>query len=114
MSAIVDIEPLMRGLYEEIQMGGETYSTQSVYEMIEKETSKVEVFTKADMIAILEELRTQMEEYEPKWAENDEQAVASCRTWEDLDGFIQKKINALRGTNEYKSILLSTMRKSEI
>ena len=51
---------------------------------------------KADMVAMLEELRTQMEEYEPKWVENDEQAVASCRTWEDLDGLIQEKINAMR------------------
>lgn len=61
MSAIVDIEPLMRGLHEEIQMGGETYSTQSVYKMIENETSKVEVFTKADMVAILTEIQLEIE-----------------------------------------------------
>ena len=50
---------------------------------------------KADLKAILVELQLQMEEYEPKWVENDEQAVASCRTWEDLDGIIQNKINTL-------------------
>lgn len=50
---------------------------------------------KADLKAILVELQLQMEEYEPKWVENDEQAVASCRTWEDLDGIIQDKINTL-------------------
>lgn len=48
-----------------------------------------------DLKAILVELQLQMEEYEPKWVENDEQAVASCRTWEDLDGIIQNKINTL-------------------
>lgn len=51
---------------------------------------------KADLKAILVELQLQMEEYEPKWVENDEQAVASCRTWEDLDGIIQQKINAIK------------------
>ncbi len=60
MSEIVDIEPLMRGLYEEMQTGGENYSTQSVYEMIEKETSKVEVFTKADMVAMLEKIKDEI------------------------------------------------------
>lgn len=51
---------------------------------------------KADLKAILVELQLQMEEYEPKWVENDEQVVASCRTWEDLDGIIQNKINSLK------------------
>ena len=55
---------------------------------------------KADLKAILVELQLQMEEYEPKWVENDEQAVASCRTWEDLDGIIQNKINSLKGESE--------------
>lgn len=55
-----------------------------------------EIYTKADIVAILEELRTQMEKYEPKWVENDEQAVASCRTWEDLDDIIQQKIDKLK------------------
>ena len=55
---------------------------------------------KADMVAMLEELRTQMEKYEPKWVENDEQSVASCRTWEDLDGIIQQKINELKGKED--------------
>ena len=34
---LVDIEPLMRGLYEEMRTGGETYTTKEVYEMLEKE-----------------------------------------------------------------------------
>ena len=54
---------------------------------------------KADLKAILEDLRLKFEEYEPKWVENDEQAVASCRTWEDLDGIIQQKIDAMRKIN---------------
>lgn len=55
---------------------------------------------KADMVAMLTEIQLQMEEYEPKWIENDEQAVASCRTWEDLDGIIQQKINSLKAESE--------------
>lgn len=55
---------------------------------------------KADLRAILVELQLQMEEYEPKWVENDEQAVASCRTWEDLDDIIQQKIDALEAETE--------------
>ena len=54
-----------------------------------------DTYTKADLKSILVELQLQMEEYKPKWVENDEQAVASCRTWEDLDGIIQNKINTL-------------------
>ena len=44
---------------------------------------------KAGKIAALEELRIEFEEYEPKWVENDDQAAASCRTWEDFDDIIQ-------------------------
>ena len=55
---------------------------------------------KADLKAILVELQLQMEEYEPKWVENDEQAAASCRTWEDLDEIIQQKINTLEGAED--------------
>ena len=51
---------------------------------------------KADMVAMLEELRLEFEEYEPKWAENDDHKIASCRTWEDFDDIIQQKIDALR------------------
>ena len=67
--------------------------TDEVYQLIYEGE---EIYTKDDMVAILEELRTQMEKYEPKWAENDEQAVASCRTWEDLDDIIQQKIDKLK------------------
>ena len=67
---------------------------------IDRETLLQEYIPKADyetrLKAILVELQLQMEEYEPKWVENDEQAVASCRTWEDLDGIIQNKINTLK------------------
>lgn len=34
---IVDIRPLMRGLYEEMCTGGETYTTSDVYKMLEEE-----------------------------------------------------------------------------
>ena len=53
-----------------------------------------------DTIAILTEIQLEMEEYEPKWVENDEQAAVSCRTWEDLDGIIQQKIDRLNTRNE--------------
>lgn len=94
MSAIVDIEPLMRGLYEEIQMGGETYSTQSVYEMIEKETSKLEVFTEADMVAMLEDLKKEMNpikecEYQI-YGKEDWNFVGKCQD------IVQQKIDKLR------------------
>ncbi len=58
---------------------------------------------KADLKAILVEIQLQMAEYEPKWVENDEQAVASCRTWEDLDRIIQNKINELKAESEDKA-----------
>lgn len=51
---------------------------------------------KIEKIAMLEELKSEFEEYEPKWVENEDHAVASCRTWEDFDDIIQQKINALR------------------
>ena len=38
---LVDIRPLMRGLYEEIQVGELTYKTSEVYKMLEKETSTI-------------------------------------------------------------------------
>ena len=38
---LVDIRPLMRGLYEEIQVGELTYTTSEVYKMIEEETSTI-------------------------------------------------------------------------
>ena len=34
---LVDIRPLMRGLYEEIQVGELTYTTSEVYKMLEDE-----------------------------------------------------------------------------
>lgn len=34
---LVDIQPLMRGLYEEIKVGELTYTTSEVYKMLEKE-----------------------------------------------------------------------------
>ena len=57
---------------------------------------------RADMVAILEELKEEFEEYEPKWAENDEQAAASCRTWDDFDDIIQQKIDALKENKNEK------------
>lgn len=51
---------------------------------------------KADMVAMLEEIKLEFEQYEPKWAENDDQAVASNRTWDDFDDIIQQKIDALK------------------
>ena len=54
---------------------------------------------KADMLAMLEELKLEFEEYEPKWAENEDQVIASNRTWEDFDDIIQQKIDALKGEN---------------
>ena len=52
---------------------------------------------KAEKIAVLEELRAEFEEYEPTWVENEDHAVASCRTWEDFDDIIQQKISEIRG-----------------
>ena len=54
---------------------------------------------KADMVAMLEKLKLEFEEYEPKWAENEDQVIASNRTWEDFDDIIQQKIDALKGEN---------------
>lgn len=51
---------------------------------------------KADMVAMLEELRLEFEEYEPKWVENEDQAIASNRTWDDFDDVIQQKIKKLK------------------
>ncbi len=56
MSAIVDIEPLMRGLYEEMQTGGETYSTQSVYDMLEKETEPMKVYSREQIVNMIVEI----------------------------------------------------------
>lgn len=55
---------------------------------------------KADMVTMLEELRLEFEEYEPKWAENEDQVIASNRTWDDFDDIIQQKINALKAESE--------------
>ena len=55
---------------------------------------------KADLKAILVELQLQMEKYEPKWAENEDQVIASNRTWDDFDDIIQQKINALKAESE--------------
>lgn len=68
--------------------------TMSKYQQLQ---AAYEARLNADMVAMLTEIQLEMEEYEPKWVENDEQAVASCRTWEDLDGLIQQKINDLVG-----------------
>ena len=38
---LVDIRPLMRGLYEEIQVGELTYTTSEVCKMLEEETSTI-------------------------------------------------------------------------
>ena len=60
-----------------------------------------EIFTKDEVISMFESVQKKMEEYEPRWVENDEQAVASCRTWEDLDEIVKECISSLRGnTNE--------------
>lgn len=68
--------------------------TMSKYQQLQ---AAYEARLNADMVAMLTEIQLEMEEYEPKWVENDDQAVASCRTWEDLDGLIQQKINDLVG-----------------
>ena len=34
---LIDIEPFMRGLYEEMCTGGEVYTTKQVYEMLDQE-----------------------------------------------------------------------------
>ena len=38
---MVDIQPLMRGLYEEMCMGEVTYTTSEVYKMLEEELSPI-------------------------------------------------------------------------
>lgn len=53
---------------------------------------------KRQMLAMLEELRLGFEEYEPKWVENEDQAIASNRTWDDFDDIIQQKIDKLKET----------------
>lgn len=55
---------------------------------------------KADMVAMLEELKLEFEEYEPKWVENEDQAVASNRTWDDFDDIIQQKIDVLKADEQ--------------
>jgi len=55
---------------------------------------------KADLAAMLEELRLEFEEYEPEWAENEDQVIASNRTWDDFDDIIQQKINVLKAGQE--------------
>lgn len=54
----------------------------------------------ADMVGMLKELKSEFEQYEPKWAENEDQVIASNRTWEDFDDIIQQKIDALKGEDE--------------
>lgn len=51
---------------------------------------------KADMVTMLEELKLEFEKYESKWAENEDQILASIRTWDDFDDIIQQKIDALK------------------
>ena len=51
---------------------------------------------KSDMVNMLTEIQVEIEEYEPKWAENDEQAQASLRTWDDFTDLIQEKIDKLK------------------
>ena len=55
---------------------------------------------KADLAAMLEELRLEFEEYKPEWAENEDQVIASNRTWDDFDDIIQQKINVLKAEQE--------------
>ena len=55
-----------------------------------------DVYTKADMIDMLVELRKEFANYEPKWVENEEQVVGSHRTWDDFDDIIQSKIDKLK------------------
>ena len=76
-------------------------------EMLEDWTKKCRKFEaeyenrlKADMVAMLEELKLEFEEYEPKWAENEDQVIASNRTWDDFDDIIQQKIDFTKG--EYR------------
>jgi hypothetical protein len=69
-------------------------NTSQKYQMMQAD---YEARLKADMVAMLEELKLEFEEYEPKWAENEDQVIASNRTWEDFDDIIQQKIDALRG-----------------
>lgn len=42
---LIDISHLMRGLYEEMQVGESNYSTSEIYKMLEEETS---IIIKAD------------------------------------------------------------------
>lgn len=87
-----DDEPLCDLTYEYIRQ----------FDKRQDDCPLVETYTKADMMAMLEELKSEFEQYEPKWVENDEQAVASCRTWEDFDDIIQLKINALKGDSRWQ------------
>ena len=44
----VDIEPFMRGLYEEMCMGGEVYTTKDIYEMFDAELNSIPTIIPAD------------------------------------------------------------------
>ena len=90
-TASTPLNKVYSNMIEALQIAKDTLRK---YQMMQAD---YETRLKADMVAMLTEIQLEMEEYEPKWVENDEQAVASCRTWEDLDGLIQQKIDDLVG-----------------
>lgn len=64
--------------------------------IIDFDGNPFDCYTKDEVVAMLEELKTEFEEYEPKWAENEDHVIASNRTWDDFDDIIQQKIDKLR------------------
>ena len=92
MKRMIDAEKFLDKL---LYMGYMDEQKSEVEEVANRMTE--DAYTQADMVAMLTEIQLQMEEYEPKWAENEDQVIASNRTWEDFDDIIQQKINALKG-----------------
>ncbi len=45
---LIDIEPFMRGLYEEIQMGQITYTSQEIYDMMDNEIKSMPTIIEAE------------------------------------------------------------------
>ncbi len=104
-----DDEPLCDLTYERISQFNKRQDDCPLVEAIPKDLYEARL--KDDMVAMLENLKSEID-HMPKYY-----PYIDHRRWYidgDVFGLIQEKINALRGTNEYKSILLSTMRKSEI
>ena len=47
---LIDIEPFMRGLYEEIQMGQITYTSQELYDMMDEEIKSMPTIIEAEEV----------------------------------------------------------------